>query len=168
MFGAVRNFIPAHEISVSRLDPHFYRVALELFSVWVDDERYILLSELCDEITDGSRKARDFAEQGIPYLRISNLTSSGIDVKDAKFLPSPNGVEQKAIISAGDILIPKVASIWKMAVVGKAFEGSVISPDLLKIRPKNKEARDLLINFITSEIGRLSFEKLKSLPLGML
>ena|GEM_PF-1675776 len=160
MFGAVRNFVPAHEISVNRLDPHFYRAKLELASVWVDDERYVLLSDLCDEITDGSRKARDFTEQGIPYLRISNLTTSGIDVKDAKFLHSLYGVEQKAILTAGDILIPKVASIWKVAVVGKAFEGSVLSPDLLKIRPKDKEARDLLINFLTSEVGRLSFAQM--------
>ena len=155
--GFVMKFVPAYEVSVDRLDPHYYRASLELASVLVDDERYILITELCTEITDGSRKARDFTEQGIPYLRISNLTPSGINLKGAKFLPSLNCIEQKAIISAGDILISKVASIWKVAVVDKTLEGAVISPDLIKIRPKDKEARDLLVRFLSTDIGRLSF-----------
>lgn len=150
-------YIPTHELSADRLDAYYYRASLELASVWDDEERYALLSEICDEITDGSRKAGDFTEHGIPYIRISNLTTSGINVKDAKFLPSLTGIEPKAIIRAGDILISKVASVWKVAVVSKAFDGAVISPDLIKIRPRDKKAHDLLVNFLASDVGRLSF-----------
>lgn len=152
--------IPAHEISLDRLDPYYYRATLELASVLADDEQYIYLNELCRDITDGSRNAREFTEEGIPYLRISNLTPSGIDIKRAKFLSSPADIEQKAIISVGDILISKVASIWKVAVVNKPFEGAVISPDLIKIRPKNKEARELLVRFLMTDMGRLAFAQM--------
>jgi hypothetical protein len=131
-----------------------------LASVLADDEQYIYLNELCRDITDGSRNAREFTEEGIPYLRISNLTTSGIDIKRAKFLSSTADIEQKAIITAGDILISKVASIWKVAVVNKPFEGAVISPDLIKIRPKNKEARELLVRFLMTDMGRLAFAQM--------
>ena len=152
--------IPAHKISTDRLDPYFYRTMLELASVMADDEQYTFLNDLCDEITDGSRKACDFTEQGIPYIRISNLTPSGIDIKGAKLLSSPAGIEQKAIISTGDILVSKVASIWKVAVVDKSLEGAVISPDLIKIRAKNKEARELLVRFLMTDMGRLTFAQM--------
>ncbi|GFZ93746.1 hypothetical protein GCM10008018_45180 [Paenibacillus marchantiophytorum] len=154
------NLISGCDVSVDRLDPYYYRRTVELKSVLSEDEKYTLLSELCDEITDGSRKARDFADHGIPYLRVSNLTSGGIDVKFAKFISSTTDIEKKAIISSGDILISKVASIWKVAFVDEAMEGAVISPDLIKIRPKDKESRDLLMKFLMSEIGRLSFSRM--------
>lgn len=157
--GCVRmwRFFPYKLILVDRLDPHYYRASLELASVLVDDAQYIQLTELCNEITDGSRKASNFAEQGIPYLRISNLSSFGVDVRNAKFLYSTEGIEQKAIVGAGDILISKVASIWKVAVVDETLEGAVISPDLIKIRPRDSQSRDLLLSFLKSDIGRLSF-----------
>ena len=150
-------YIPVREIIVDRLDPYFYRVSLELASVLVDDEQYVLLRDLCSEITDGSRNARNFSEQGIPYLRVSNLTPMGIDLKGAKFLFSADGIEEKAIVNEGDILISKVAAIWKMTIVSQELNGAVISPDLIKIRPKDKGAQKLLFDFLNSPVGQLSF-----------
>ena len=149
--------IPVCEITVDRLDPYFYRVSSELATVLSDGEQYAFFCDLCSEITDGSRNASGFSECGTPYLRVSNLTPSGIDLTGARFLSSTAVIEKKAFVTEGDILISKVAAVWKVAIVTQRFNGAVISPDVIKIRPKDNNARERLINFFNSPVGQLSF-----------
>ncbi|MEC2078767.1 restriction endonuclease subunit S, partial [Metabacillus fastidiosus] len=63
------------------------------------------LSELCEGITDGTRNAKDFSNEGIPYIKISNINNQEIQLNNVSYLANYLGIESKAIIKKGDILI---------------------------------------------------------------
>nr|WP_237474120.1 restriction endonuclease subunit S [Virgibacillus halodenitrificans] len=118
----------------------------------------IELSELCEGINDGTRNAKDFSNEGIPYIKISNINNQQIKLTNVSYLVSYSGIESKAIIKKDDILISKVAAIPKVAIVDENAAGAIISPDILRVRPKNSKVKDVIFNFLNTELGQLSLK----------
>ncbi|MBM7649046.1 restriction endonuclease S subunit [Bacillus ectoiniformans] len=144
-------------LNTERLDPHYYEVK-EKLNMEIEKVNSVELSELCEGISDGTRNAKDFSNEGIPYIKISNIDNKEIQLTNVFYLANYLGVESKAIIKKDDILISKVAAIPKVAIVDEDVEGAIISPDLLRLRPKNLKAKDIIINFLNTELGQLSLK----------
>ena len=77
-----------------------------------------------------------------------------------KYLFDLDGIEKKAVVRKGDILISKIVSLPKMALVDETYDGAVISPDIIKIRPVDQQAQAVLMKFFSSNIGILSLKKM--------
>lgn len=144
-------------LNTERLDPHYYEIK-EKLNMKIEKVNSTELSELCEGITDGTRNAKDFSNEGIPYIKISNINNQEIQLNNVSYLANYLGIESKAIIKKGDILISKVAAIPKVAIVNENAAGVVISPDLLRLRPKNSKAKNIIFNFLNTELGQLSLK----------
>ncbi|WGG46466.1 restriction endonuclease subunit S [Rossellomorea sp. DA94] len=155
--SSIFQYIEPLNINNDRLDPHYYEIKEKIYN-HIGSVNSVQLSDLCEGISDGTRNAKDFSNEGIPYIKISNINNKEIQLTNVSYLTNYLGVESKAIIKKGDILISKVAAIPKVAIVGEEVEGAIISPDLLRLRPKNLKAKDIIFNFLNTELGQLSLK----------
>lgn len=142
-----------------RMDPAFYK-AEEYASNRFGMESGMRLDELAEQIVDGSRRKFEFVSEGIPFLRISNLTPSGISRGKLSYLDPAADVEHKAVINEGDVLIAKTGS--KTAIVDPAFAGAVIGPDIIRIRFKDMTTARAVAAYLNSEPGRLAVQQISS------
>ncbi|NMA72522.1 MAG: hypothetical protein GX961_11485, partial [Firmicutes bacterium] len=91
-----------------RLDPYFYQIELELKKK-LEDKQTVPLRMLCEEITDGTRNATEFVgyKTKVPYIRLSNIVDNKLVQQGMKYLFDLDGIEKKAVVRKGDILISK-------------------------------------------------------------
>lgn len=115
----------------------------------------ITLAELAEVITDGTRLSLQFADQGIPYLRLSNITFSGITKQNLEYIKSHKEIEEKAIVRKGDLLLTKAGVTGKVALATGQFDGAVIGPDIVRIRLKREEDAAAVLSFLRTEEGQL-------------
>lgn len=137
-----------------RLDPDYYAMEIEIQKFYAD-KSFVLLEDIAEIVTDGSRNAKQFVADGIPYLRIANLTPPVINKAKILYLPSFEGIEERAITDKGDILIPKTGLLEKMLWVDAASAGMILGPDIIRIKLKRPEDAPLLIDFLQSTTGRM-------------
>jgi len=159
--GCIHKFICEKDLRIERLDPYFYQIELELKKK-LENKQTVPLRMLCEEITDGTRNATEFVgyKTNVPYIRLSNMVDNKLVRQGMKYLFDLDGIEGKAVVREGDILISKIVSLPKMALVDETYDGAVISPDIIKIRPVDQQAQAILMKFFSSNIGMLSLKKM--------
>jgi restriction endonuclease S subunit len=147
-------------LQTERLDPYYYQIELRLKSK-LRNRVLVPLRAMCMDITDGSRNATEFVdyETNVPYIRLSNIVGNQLFPKEMKYLFDYEGIEGKAIVRKGDILISKIVSLPKVALVNEIYDGAVISPDIIKIRPVDQQSQERLFRFFCSDMGMLSLKK---------
>lgn len=112
--------------------------------------------------TTESEKYYAEKENGIPFLRVQNLSPTGVlEFDDCKYIneETHNGMLKRSQVSAGDLLV-KITGVGRMAVASVApegFEGN-INQHVCVIKTGSKEISETLAAFLNSGIG----EKLAS------
>ncbi len=101
-------------------------------------------------------------ETGIPFLRVQNLSPTGVlEFDDCKYInhETHNGMLKRSQVSAGDLLV-KITGVGRMAVASVVHEGFIgnINQHVCVIKTENKEISEMLAAFLNSDIG----EKLAS------
>lgn len=101
-------------------------------------------------------------ENGIPFLRVQNLSPTGIlEFDDCKYIneETHNGMLKRSQVSAGDLLV-KITGVGRMAVASVAPEGFVgnINQHICVIKTGSREISEVLAAFLNTNIG----EKLAS------
>ena len=112
--------------------------------------------------TTESEKYYTEKENGIPFLRVQNLSPTGVlEFNDCKYINEEtyNRMLKRSQVSAGDLLV-KITCVGRMAVASVApegFEGN-INQHVCVIKTGSKEISETLAAFLNSDIG----EKLAS------
>lgn len=147
-----------------RLDPFYYVPTL------VELERKVLarhpkklrdyvvsLSSGATPKTTESEKYYAEKENGVPFLRVQNLSPTGIlEFDDCKYIneETHNGMLKRSQVFENDLLI-KITGVGRMAVASVApanFEGN-INQHIVVIRTKDKQTSETLAAFLNSDIG---------------
>lgn len=152
-----------------RLDPFYYvPELLELEKKVLSKEPkklrdYVVgISSGATPKTTESEKYYAEKENGIPFLRVQNLSPTGIlEFDDCKYIneETHNGMLKRSQVKEGDLLV-KITGVGRMAVASVApegFEGN-INQHVCVIRTGNKEISETLAAFLNTDIG----EKLAS------
>jgi hypothetical protein len=112
--------------------------------------------------TTESEKYYAEKENGIPFLRVQNLSPTGVlEFDDCKYIneETHNGMLKRSQVSACDLLV-KITGVGRMAVasvVPEGFEGN-INQHVCVIKTGSKEVSETLAAFLNTDIG----EKLAS------
>ncbi|MFH2047976.1 MAG: restriction endonuclease subunit S [bacterium] len=112
--------------------------------------------------TTDSEKYYTVKETGIPFLRVQNLSQTGIlEFEDCKYIneETHTGMLKRSQVSEGDLLV-KITGVGRMAVasiVPEGFEGN-INQHVCVIKTGDREISKTLAAFLNSDIG----EKLAS------
>jgi restriction endonuclease S subunit len=152
-----------------RFDPFFYVPELLELEKKVLAKKPMKLRDYVQGLASGatpktteSEKYYAEKENGIPFLRVQNLSPTGIlEFDDCKYInvETHNGMLKRSQVSAGDLLV-KITGVGRMAVASVApdgFEGN-INQHVCVIKTGNKEISETLAAFLNSDIG----EKLAS------
>lgn len=112
--------------------------------------------------TTESEKYYAEKENGIPFLRVQNLSPTGVlEFDDCKYIneETHNEMLKRSQVSAGDLLV-KITGVGRMAVASVVPDGFVgnINQHVCVIKTGSKEISETLAAFLNSDIG----EKLAS------
>lgn len=96
-------------------------------------------------------------ENGIPFLRVQNLSPTGVlEFDDCKYIneETHNGMLKRSQVSAGDLLV-KITGVGRMAIASVAPEGFIgnINQHVCVIKTGSKEISETLSAFLNSDIG---------------
>ena len=107
--------------------------------------------------TTESEKYYSEKENGIPFLRVQNLSPTGVlEFDDCKYInhETHNGMLKRSQVSAGDLLI-KITGVGRMAIASVAPEGFIgnINQHVCVVKTGSKEISETLAAFLNSDIG---------------
>jgi restriction endonuclease S subunit len=147
-----------------RFDPFFYVPEI------VELERKVLakqpkkLRDYVIKVSSGATSKKEEEEKyyanketGIPFLRVQNLSSTGVlEFEDCKYIneETHNGMLKRSQVSAGDLLI-KITGVGRMAVASVVPDNFIgnINQHVCVIKTGSKEISEILAAFLNSDIG---------------
>jgi len=152
-----------------RFDPFYYVPELVELEEKVLTKQHKKLRDYVINIASGAtpktvevEKYYAKKENGIPFLRVQNLSPTGVlEFDKCKYINTEthSGMLKRSQVSEGDLLV-KITGVGRMAVASvapKDFEGN-INQHVCVIKTGNKEISETLAAFLNSDIG----EKLAS------
>ncbi|MCF8253471.1 MAG: restriction endonuclease subunit S, partial [Bacteroidia bacterium] len=152
-----------------RLDPFFYVPELLELEKKVLAKKPKKLRDYIVSVSSGATPKTTESElyyaekeNGIPFLRVQNLSPTGVlEFDDCKYInkETHNGMLKRSQVSAGDLLV-KITGVGRMAIASIAPEGFIgnINQHVCVIKTGSKEISETLAAFLNSDIG----EKLAS------
>lgn len=145
-----------------RLDPLYYVPTL------VELERKVLakhpkkLRDYVVSLSSGATPKRDEEEKyysdienGIPFLRVQNVTEWGLDLSDVKYInkETHDGLLKRSQVFENDLLVTITGRIASAAVAPKGFEGNINQHSVV-IKTESKEVSEILAAYLNCSVGQ--------------
>ncbi|MBD3725443.1 MAG: restriction endonuclease subunit S [Flavobacteriaceae bacterium] len=151
------------------MDPFFYIPSIKKLEEQVKSKGSIPLRKFVEKISSGAtpktaekEKYYSDEENGIPFLRVQNLSPTGfLEIDNCKYInkETHNNYLRRSQVNGGDLLV-KITGVGRMAVASVApddFVGNT-NQHMVVIKTKDKNTSHILASYLNSEIG----EKLAS------
>lgn len=128
------------------------------------DERLKPVGEIADVICGpfGSAiKNGDYQENGIPLVRIRNISKDGyMDYSDLVYISDELGDSlSRTQVSAGDVVISQRGSLGQCAVVDGRFPKMNISANIIAVKNIREMSVEFLHDYLLSAFGQLQLER---------
>ena len=179
----------ANEIVGRRVDSYYHQSKFRTIDQIVENVRFdvfdlgVLISDISSGITPKVDEDYYTDSSGIPFLRVQNVTSQGIDLSDAKFIKREvhEGMLFRSQLKKDDLVFTITGRIGSVAVVPDNFEGNInqhsvrfhlkeqignidINPHYVEAFFNSKLGRSLAIREVTGGTRpALDYKALKSL-----
>lgn len=152
-----------------RLDPLYYVPVIKELEkkVRIKDvkplrEYVVSVSSGATPKTEEKEKYYSDKEKGIPFLRVQNLSPTGVlDYSNCKYInkKTHENYLKRSQVNGGDLLV-KITGVGRMAVASVAPDGFIgnTNQHMVVIKTENKEVSKVLASYLNSDIG----EKLAS------
>jgi type I restriction enzyme S subunit len=136
----------------------------------------LCLEHVCDQITDGAHKTPTYVEDGIPFLRVTDIQDDKVRWLDVKRIPKDEHVElcKRCKPEPGDVLLSKNGTIGITKVIDWDTEfsifvslcllkpGATIRSDYLQLMVESPHAsRQLLLRIKQGTVKNLHLEEIR-------
>ena len=158
--------INANETVGRRVDSFYYQSKFRSVDQIMENVQFDVfnLGALINEISSGATPKVDEnyytdSPAGVPFLRVQNVTSHGIDLSDIKFITPEvhNGMLKRSQLKKDDLVFTITGRIGSVAVVPDSFEGNINQHSVrfhLKERIANTTINPRYVAaFLNSELG---------------
>lgn len=145
-----------------RFDPFYYVPSLMELEKKVLAKQPKRLREYVVSIASGATPKRDEeekyysdAENGIPFLRVQNITEFGLDLSDVKFINNETheGSLKRSQVFEDDLLVTITGRIASATVAPKGFIGNINQHSVV-IKTQNREISEILACYLNTIIGQ--------------
>ena len=149
----------------NRLDPNYYqKIYMDLEKVVAKRTKYklrdfieLMAGGVTPKVTEQDKYYTD-STNGVPFLRVQNLSPEGLDWSDCKYInkDTHNGLLKRSQVFQGDLLI-KITGVGRMAITSIApegFEGN-INQHIVTVKTKNPELNEQIAAFLNSDVGEM-------------
>jgi len=143
-----------------RIDPHYYepefrKLELQLRNTWI-----VPFGELIENMINGL-DYRDFSEDGLFYIRVSNIKPFDFDLADVKKINVDyDGFSKNIRLRKGDILLTRKGT-FGVALSVKKDSGFIISSEVFRIILKPNINSGYIEVILNSNICQRQFNKHK-------
>lgn len=154
-----------------RIDPYYYKPKFIDFEKKIIKSKFgsVIFNDLIEDISGGAtpRVEEDFyCNDGIPFLRVQNITEEGINLEDVKFIKKNihEGMLKRSQLHENELVFTITGRIGNVAIIPKGFVGN-INQHSVRIKLKDEfEGIKILPHYIAIffnlDIGQiLSFRK---------
>lgn len=106
-------------------------------------------------LTDGKHGGVTLTEDGVIFLRTTNIQENKIDLSDLRYISVSESEETlRAEFKAGDLLLTTIGTIGLCAKVPDNFPRATINQNLVRIVLKDKSESSLICCFLNSKYGK--------------
>ena len=153
--------VPSSEID-TRLDPFYYRTEFQLLEKRLHNSPYRVekLIRLLKKLVNGY-DCRDYAEEGIPYLKVANVKPNEIVLEGVSYIPDLP-IDKDATVRQGDFLLTRKGSFGIAAVVSDEVDRAIISSEVFKLTLRDTLDGRYLAYWFNTTIGQLYFDRIKT------
>ena len=155
------NFV---DIKNSRIDAFYHQPKFEIIEKNLFNGKYdiVELVNISNKITDGTHYTPAYIEDGVKFISVKDVQKRKIDFDNSKFISNEEHklLTKRCFPEEGDVLLTKVGSIGRAAVVPKLEEefSIFVSLALLKIK-KNVVNSYYLELYLNSELAFTQFSR---------
>ena len=142
----------------SRLDPKYYG-SKALAVLYATTNFGIPLKNLVVGICNGFEE-RNFFDEGITYITVSEVSSGRLDVGSAPKIHSTTDIPSKAKINDKCVLVVRTGSIGTAVKVDRRDAEAVISSHLIKLEFESEETAAAVASFLNAEAGKVLLQKI--------
>src|SRR3989344_5228504 len=144
-----------------RIDPHFYRPEFLELEKKISKKTDKKLGDFIVSVSGGATPSRQqdselYADEqnGIPFLRVQNITENGLVLDDVKFITNEvhNGELKRSQVNEDNLLITITGRIASSCVVPKGFEGNINQHSVV-IETKDRKTAEIIATFLNSITG---------------
>ncbi len=139
-----------------RLDAEYYQSKYEIVENHILTMAHCMLSDVADVISGEFVEDSEYGAVGIAYIRGSDITNSVIDNDNA--VKVNVSLDKRKTISTNDIAFSMIGSVGNVSI-NKSCDMGLVSNNLGVIAPHDKKMSNLILLYLSSEIGQLLFEK---------
>ncbi len=147
------------QVSGGRFDPFYHQDEFEKLEQALLGGKYGIekLGTLLAQINYGASVKNEYADTGIPFLRISDLNRNEINVKEMKFLPKNMQKDLgNAFVYENDFLISRSGTLGVVALATKEINGFAYGSFMIKFclkqdAPVNKKFISYFLNSETMQ-----------------
>lgn len=106
-------------------------------------------------------KNTDYQENGIPLVRITNISKDGyMNYSDVVFISEQLGDSLKRTqVSPGDLVVSQRGSLGQCAIVDDRYSKMNISANIIAIKSIKETSASFVRDFILSSLGQLQLER---------
>ncbi|MCK9397013.1 MAG: restriction endonuclease subunit S [Methylobacter sp.] len=163
--------IKRHDLD-ARLDVEYYQPKHFELLTRLSASQYPVktLKEISKKIVDGpfgsSVKANDYVENGIPFLRVADITHGDgtIELDGLIYISPPKHQEiSRSTVFPNDVVIAKTgATMGAASIVPETIKEANIRGDLAAVVVNDAVLANYIVNFINTKIGQDLFWRLNS------
>ena len=142
-----------------RLDAEYYQPKYEILETVIYNYGFVTLSSIITNVSTGfPYESANFCSNGIPLIRISNISKNGLNLNTVAKITSEDAyLSPKDKAEKGDVLISMSGSIGLSCVIREEIQ-AFVNQRIMKFRPNRFDA-DVLSLIINSEIVRKQLER---------
>jgi restriction endonuclease S subunit len=149
-----------------RLDPFYYIPSIKKLEEEVKKKGSLPLRAFVENISSGAtpktaekEKYYSDEENGIPFLRVQNLSPTGfLKLENCKYIneETHNNYLKRSQVEGGNLLV-KITGVGRMAVASVAPDGFIgnTNQHMVVIRTKDKETSRILASYLNTDIGEM-------------
>lgn len=165
-------FLVNRRVIEGRNDPEYYRPRhyRDLEKLEKSPYKLTTLDKVCSRVIDGpfgsAIKASDYVEDGIPFIRVADVTRGEGTIKTENMIfiseQAHNKISRSKVVP-GDVVIAKTgATMGAASVIPDSLLESNIRGDLGALTTNDEILPEYVIAFINSNIGQRLFWRLNS------
>lgn len=156
-------YIESSNVLSGRFDPYYYKPKYKAVKEAISNGKYELskLGNYITNISYGASVENDYVTEGIPLLRIKDITENEIIVDDVVFLPEEfKNKLRTSRVNTNDLLITRSGTIGIVAVVDEKFDNVAFGSFMIKFSVVN--IQPMYVSYVlNSSIGKIYFNRNK-------
>ena len=154
--------INSDEIQTHRVDAYYYQPKFEEVEKAIKKGKFEVeeLNTVIEKLINGL-DYRKFTDDGLPYIRVSNIRLHSFNLKDLKYVPEMD-IAKDIQLKKGDVLITRKGTFGVATVTGENCEKYVISSEIFRVVLKENINPHYLVSWLNSKPQQVIFDRIKT------